>query len=376
MRIAASAQLLISAALLVGVACQSREQGASPSPEPTTDLASARRVRVDPKLLRDGRVSVGSVELRDPSDELRATGAVEPDVGGAADVGALVLSVARAVHVREGDRVRLGQLLAELTAPDAARVAGELSKARSRRVRAEQALARERRLILGQATSRRELEDAEADLSGIVAEERAARRMLAAFGANGARISVRAPIAGVVTHSGVILGAQVEAGDKLFRIVDPEQLMVRAEVLERDAHRVHPGDAATLQFPGGKTCDAEVAARGMEVEPERRTVSVRLLPKACALPIAGQTLDVRLLPKPTGKPTHVAVPRDALVELDGVPVVFTATSSPEEFELFPVVVARLSEHTAFLSKGPAPGSAVAVHGTILLKGEWMRGSLE
>jgi cobalt-zinc-cadmium efflux system membrane fusion protein len=282
----------------------------------------------------------------------------------------------RELKVREGDRVEKGQLLAELDAPDAARVAGELSRAAAERVRAERALDRERRLISSQATSQRELEQAEAELGSLTAQEHAAKILLGAYGAVGSRVSVRAPIAGILTHVGVGLGTRVEAGDNLFRIVDPQRFIVRAEVLERDAHRVDVGAKAVLRFPDGKTCDARVAARGAEVERARHTVSVRLAPKDCALPIAGQVLDVRVATSDGGTPKLAAVPRDAVVELDGAPAVFVAADAPGKFLLFPVLVSRFTENTAFLEKGPAPGTRIAVQGTILLKGEWMSASLE
>ncbi len=351
-------------------------------PEPPGEPAAAasdqgsRRVRVAESLLQDGRITLAQVERRNPADEIRATGVVEPDLEGAAEVGALVSSSVTRVLVREGDLVKRGQVLAELNAPDAARVAGELAKARSQRGRAERALQRERKLIAQRATTDAELERAQADLAGLRAEERAARTLLAAYGASGARIQVRAPIAGVVVHRGVDLGARVEGGARVFRIVDPQRLLVRAEVLERDAERVNKGDTAKLLFPNGKTCGAEVIARGSEVEPRRHSVSVRLAPVNCTISIAGQTLDVRLLLRSGAGPKQVALPRDAVVELDGTPVVFLEGNAPGEFELEPVIVDHFTETTAFLTKGPDEKRRVAVRGTILLKGEWMRSTME
>lgn len=370
------ARWVISASIAAAtVGCDKPEERAEPAAA-TPAQAVDRVVQVDPSLVSDGLISLGSVERRNPEDELRATGQVEADLDGAADVGALVLSTVTRVLVREGDQVKRGQLLAELNAPDAARVAGELSRARSQRSRAESALARERKLIAQRATTQQELERAEGELKGLKADERAARMLLSAYGARGARVQIRAPIAGTLTHRGAEIGTRVDVGERLFRIVDMTKLLVRAEVLERDAHRVKSGDLARLIFPGGKICEAEVLARGAEVEPLRHTVSVRILPKHCALAIAGQTLDVRILTQTKSKSTFFALPRDALVELDGAPVVFTEGSKPGEFSVTSVTVERLTETTAFLSGGVSADRRVVISGTILLKGEWMRASME
>jgi hypothetical protein len=101
-----------------------------------------------------------------------------------------------------------------------------------------------------------------------------------------------------------------------------------------------------------------------------------LAPKDCELKIAGQVLDVRIAASDGREARFAAVPRDAVVELDGAPALFVAGDTPGTFRVFPVVIHRFTEQKAFLEKGPALGTEVAVKGTILLKGEWMRASLE
>lgn len=361
---------VLAVLLLAGCheAADTPRAGAEPAPRST--------VAVDPALVTQGRITLARVEVRRPDAELRAIGYVEPDVGAAADVGALVLSRVRTVEVREGDRVEAGRTLATLDTPDAARLAGELGRARARRTRAEAALARERRLIDSRATSQSDLEQAEAEVRSLSAEERAASLLLAAYGASGSVVQLRAPIAGVVAHVAAVLGSRVQAGDELFRIVDPERLLVRAEVLERDAPHVALGAQARLLLPEGRTCAAVAAGRGAEVERARHTVSMRLEPRGCDGLIAGQVIDVRVFSAASDAAPLPAVPRDALVDIDGAPAVFTAGDAPGQFRLFPVLPAHVTETFAFLEKGPAPGTLVVATGAVLLKGEWMRASLE
>lgn len=368
---------LVSALLFLTLA-----GGCSRDPDPLNEPAAvssdqaSKTLRVDASLITEGRITLTRIERRNPEDEIRASGVVEPDLDGAADVGAIVSSTVTRLLVREGDRVKQGQVLAELNAPDAARVAGELTKARSQRNRAERALRRERQLIADRATTQAELEQAEAELAGLRAEERAARLLLSAYGASGPRVSIKAPLAGVIAHRDVDLGARIEGGARLFRIVDPSKLLVRAEVLERDAERIVQGDAAQLLFPSGKTCDASVVVRGSEVDASRHSISVRLAPRDCDLSISGQTLSVRILKKTGSDKKQLALPRDAVVELDGTPVVFVASATPGEFTVEPVMVDRFTEATAFLSAGPDETHQVAERGAILLKGEWMRSTME
>lgn len=72
----------------------------------------------------------------------------------------------------------------------------------------------------------------------------------------------------------------------------------------------------------------------------------------------------------------VALPRSAVIELDGVPVAFVATEKPGQFRVVPLTVARHSETTTWAEQGLAGGERVASRGALLLKGEWMKSRLE
>lgn len=355
--------------------------GCSQPSEPSADpvATSAGRdgaVRVDAALLESGRIAIGNVELRSPESDIRATGTVEPNIDGAARIGALTLARVRRLAASEGDRVAAGQLLAVLDAPDAARAAGELKKARAFRQRAHAALVREQKLITAGATSRRELEAARAAVEAHRAEERSLSRLLHAYSAHDGQLWIRAPIAGVVTYRGTELGARVNPGDELYRIVDPERTHVRAEVLERDAALVEPGARANITAGRVSTCAATVEASTRAVDPTSRTLSVRLQPRNCNSLVTGQVVSVTIRAKIDHGSQLVAVPRDAVVDLDGAAVVFTATAEPGAFRVEPVVVSMLTADTAYLTRGPNSGSRIATRGTLLLKGEWMRSSLE
>jgi hypothetical protein len=79
-----------------------------------------------------------------------------------------------------------------------------------------------------------------------------------------------------------------------------------------------------------------------------------------------------------GEPV-LAVPRSAVLELDGVPVVFTSKEGEGQqghFRATPVDVLRLTSRWAYLNDGVEVGARVVDRGAILLKGEHMRGALE
>jgi hypothetical protein len=65
-----------------------------------------------------------------------------------------------------------------------------------------------------------------------------------------------------------------------------------------------------------------------------------------------------------------------VVEIDGVPVAFVALERDGQFRLAPLTIARHTETTTWVEHGLTGGERVATHGTLLLKGEWLKSRLE
>lgn len=334
---------------------------------------------VSQDLVATGRIATQKPMREDLVEDLTVTGEVSSPPDGAAQVGAPVSGRLRDIAAREGDRVAKGSVLAVVEAADVSRTHAELGRARARRERAARILAQEERLSRENATSDRSLSEARSELAAAEAEERGAATLLETFGATGAgRITLRSPIAGTVVEGAVVLGKPVEAGAVLFRIVDAARLLVRADVPESDAGDVALGSVATIVWPAqGARCSGSVESRAPSVDPTTRTIPYRVLPApGCPELVEGGFVDVVLSRRSTSQTNLVAVPRDAVVEVEGVPVVFVAGNRPGEFTMRTIRVARLASAKAYVEDGIATDDAVVVKGAILLKGELMRAALE
>src|SRR5690606_2689516 len=223
-------------------------------------------------------------------------------------IGANIPGTIREVLVREGDRVRPGQLLARLQDAEAlagvaqARAALILARARAGagEEQAEQAvgqaerdLERLRSLYAVGAVATREVEVAERELadarsaleaarargghSSPLAEVAAARATLAAAEARLADTRVTAPTAGVVLTRSVEPGGAVTPGQVLFELAldGPTELSVDAR--EENLASLAPGAAAIASadaFPDS-VFPARVLSLSPMVDPAQGTVEVR-----------------------------------------------------------------------------------------------------
>ncbi|MEM8963293.1 MAG: efflux RND transporter periplasmic adaptor subunit [Acidobacteriota bacterium] len=138
--------------------------------------------------------------------------------------------------VDEGDRIRKGQVIAQLDAADR-QIA--IEKARVRLADADQKLAR------GEKLYKQELL-AQEDYDKLNLEQRIAKQEMAEAEHNLEKTRIRAPFTGVVTGRTAQPGQHVRPGDELFVIADFEPLVARVYLPEKDVLALNPGRSVRL----------------------------------------------------------------------------------------------------------------------------------
>jgi membrane fusion protein, heavy metal efflux system len=255
---------------------------------PTQAPADRNTVAVDPGMLRDLRVTFDEVEARSGSEEISLLGELAVDQRAYAEVAAPVTARVTRLLTQEGDGVRAGQLLAEVTSPELGRLRAEYVSADARTRLAEAALERKQGLAAERIVPLREVQEAESAAAEARAARRAAAAAIGAFGvdpprdeADGATSSsfvLRAPISGAVIAREAVVGQMLEPSTVAFRIGNLSTLWLTVHAFERDAVRIDSGVKARVVFPAlpGETFQGAVTMVGREVDVDSRTVSVRI----------------------------------------------------------------------------------------------------
>lgn len=214
--------------------------------------APATRATGGVERVRAGRGDVGPV--------VRATGIIKPMVGAEVRVGSRASGVVNRLHVRVGDTVGAGQLLAELDGRELAARRDEaraaLDSASANRGFAQADLARKRRLAAELLLAPSDLEVAETSYAVAQTAEERARAALASATTQLDYASIRAPIAGVVanvaTQEGETVAASL-AAPTFVTLVDLTRLELWAYVDETDIGRVREGQDVRFSvdtYPG------------------------------------------------------------------------------------------------------------------------------
>jgi cobalt-zinc-cadmium efflux system membrane fusion protein len=190
----------------------------------------------------------------------------------------------QSIAVRPGDRVKAGQTLAVLSAPDLGVAQADARKAENDLALAQKNLERIRELFDAGVTPAKDLQAAQGEVARTRAERERALAKLKLYGTTETvdqQLALRSPVAGVVVERNLNPGQELRTdaqGDKpLFVVSDPSHLWFLLDVSEQDIGRVKPGTEVKL----GTTSlgDDRVTGRIQHiadlVDPQTRTVKVR-----------------------------------------------------------------------------------------------------
>jgi RND family efflux transporter MFP subunit len=296
------------------------------------------------------------------------TGTVKPAAG-----AELLVSAPQSARIAEmpkgiGDRVRKGDLLVRFDIPtlvaDASERRSALASAEARLTAARANQQRIAGLYQRGIAARKELEDAQRELTDAEAAVAAARTSRTTAGELAARQVVRAPFAGVVAARGHNPGDLVDASaaEPILRLVDPARLQIEVAVPLADLSRVAVGNPATVTGPGAYPPErAAVLSPPAAVDSTTGAATVRLSFAAPTRLPAGTPVRVEI----QGQPDEGAllVPSAALVQ-EGVQSYLYTVDAQGKAHRQAVRVGIVAGGLAELLPGSkvAPGEAVVVSG--------------
>jgi cobalt-zinc-cadmium efflux system membrane fusion protein len=383
--------VILAMVLVAGVALwrARSKSGGTPAPASTGAVGT---VSLGDAAQTQAGIATEPVKRLERWDRVEAPGVIALDEKRTARLGSLVEGLVIKAHAEVGDRVRVGQVLAELHSHVVHDAWADYRKAvaERRRWQTEQTFAlqneeRARRLFADKAISLQEVRRAEADrvaadeqLDIARTEVRRAEEALEHYGVTNAEdpsgesgefIPVRSPLAGVVLEKAVTQGTAVTVGTPLFVVANLAELWAVAEIDETELPLVKAGRPTELRVAAypGEVFPGLISFVSDVVNPRTRRVTVR-----CQVPNA----EARLKPEmyatillSAGEPREtLAVPSGAIQEIEGNPFVFVKTESGD-FERRDVTLGLESEGWVEVRSGLTEGEAVATTGSFLLKSE-------
>ncbi len=182
--------------------------------------------------------------------------------GSEVTVGSDFAGVLSRVAVNEQQRVKKGQVLAEV---DASEERAALAQARARITEAEASMrlaesemARAAQLLESKVGTRQALERAERDRDAARAQRATAAAEAERLQALIKKSLITAPISGTILTKNVSAGETVQRGTPLFVIADLDRMRIEAEVDESDSERLQLGAPAKIKVDDATTLTGKI----------------------------------------------------------------------------------------------------------------------
>jgi len=234
--------------------------------------------------VREAGIETAPVVVQPLTVPFTVPGRIVPSESGQAVAGAVVAGRLTRLLVAEGESVGRGQALAVIESPEIGEIQGELLHAAATAERTRLELRRQEQLVAEGLSAERLLEQASEEHRIALADQAVLASQLRAYGATpasgpgsvSASVTVRSPIAGIVSRRIASLGAFVSQSEDLYEILAPGAVYADAEVPPEGAAALRPGLGAVIVAPGDARFRGEVASVAPALEAETRTTRIRL----------------------------------------------------------------------------------------------------
>jgi len=346
-----------------------------------------RGVRLKPEIVQSGAVVVETAKKVALRGLVAATGKVESNADRTAHVSPRIPGKIVWVGASLGDAVVAGQVLARLDSVELGEALSEYYKARSRVGLAKGNMERTRTLVEKKIAARKENLQAETEYQTAMSDLHADEERLRLYGLSPSEfevhmeekrilLPVHSPITGVVTGKHTTVGELADPSKNLFTVADLSSVWVLVDINEKDLAKIEKGRTAAVKvgafpdsvFRGRVTYIADL------VDEATRTVKARIEVANPGRKLKPEMFATVELTIPRSRPPVLAVPEEAIVELEGKKVLFI-TGDDAEFIPREVATGANGGGWVEVTVGLKEGERYAAKGGFLLKSELKKGEL-
>ena len=345
-------------------------------------------IKMNARRQKENGVVVAVATRQSFTEVIAATGKVEANADRVAHVSPRISGQIVSVQASLGDRVNAGQTLLTLKSLEMAEAANRSRLSKTKLALAEANMMRIRTLAEKKIVARKELLQAETDYQLAQTERQNDQERLSLYGASNSNLQsnshnktslmVHAPISGTITEKHAIVGELSDPSKSLFTVVDLSSIWVVVDIYEKDLAKVSRGQQAIVTvdaWPDLKLTGRVTYLADM-LDAATRTLKVRVeVPNPRRMLKPEMFARVELTP-PASAVMTIAVPEDAIQEIDSKKVIFIADESSEVFRPETVETGRSSGGLVEIISGIREGQRYAGKGSFILKSELKKGELE
>ena len=282
------------------------------------------------------------------------------------------------LYASTGDKVKKGEVLAQLDSPELLSMQLLYLKADSDMQLGSLSYQRDKKLLEDGVIAGRRWQETRSQYNAFVSVVSEHKQLLEIAGMTNreidhlrktrqlsALLNVRAPISGIVMEQMTVAGKRVDMLTPLYRLADLNNLRLDIDVPQERIDSIKVGDQVQIENTPVK---GEITLIGQSVNPANKTVLARAAIKVNQAEIrAGQTISVQII-KPS-RNSAFKVPNTAIAQNEGKSFIFVRTQG--EFKVIPVTVLGKQDDKSFISGDLTGNEDIAVKGAAALKANWL-----
>jgi len=346
----------------------------------------AGSVKMTAEVQKQNGVVVAAAKKQRLSGVISATGKVEANADRIAHVSPRISGKIVSVKASLGDSVAAGQVMATLDSVELGEALNHYHQSRTKLALAQSNMDRIKTLVEKKIAARKDILQAETDYKTAQTELHTDEERLSLYGVSISDLKgddhkkpllpVSSPIGGTITEKHAIVGELADPSKSLYTVADLSSVWVLVDINEKDLAKVHRGQAAIVivgafpdqRFRGRINHIADV------VDQSTRTVKARIEVANPGRKLKPEMFATAELALAGNAPPVIAVPEDALQDLDGKKVVFVAEEEAE-FAARQVQSGRSAGGMVEIVSGLKEGERYAVKGAFILKSELKKGEV-
>jgi membrane fusion protein, heavy metal efflux system len=282
------------------------------------------------------------------------------------------------LNVSIGDKVKKGDVLAQINSPDLLALQGRYLKATSTLKLASATYQRDKKLLKEGVIANRREQETLSQYNAAVLEMNEVGQLLEIAGMSAADIkqlnskhqftsqfTIRAPIAGVILERIAVVGTRIDMLAPLYKLANLDELWLECAIPQEKIGSIKIGDSVLIE---NTTIRAEIRLIAQSVNPENQTLLARAVIKGEQSVVrAGQRVTIQIIQ--AIESLAFKVPNTAIAQNEGKAYVFIRTSAG--FTVSPVtILGKLSQES--IIHGDFKGDEeIAVKGAVALKANWL-----
>ncbi|TXD84441.1 efflux RND transporter periplasmic adaptor subunit [Subsaximicrobium wynnwilliamsii] len=336
---------------LILVACENSEKK-SDTPE-AVELDS-NEIAVSTSQFEGEQMQLGKLTPHAFNQLVRANGMIDVPPQNKAIISTFMGGYITKTPLLVGDKVNKGQLLVTLENTEFVEIQQQYLEVAEQLNYLKSEYERQQTLFDENITSQKNFLKAESSYKSSLAQYNGLQKKLNMMNINPSsveqgqitsKISLYATIEGFITKVNVNNGTYVSPADVILEIVDTAHIHLELSVFEKDILNIKKEQKITFKIPeaSNKTFDAKVHLVGTTVDGTNRTVKVHghIEDEKRANFIVGMFIEAEII---TDSKSSLALPKDAVVEVDGNHFVLVLNQKTENY-LFDKVKLELGQQT-------------------------------